>query len=305
MKFDRHAPILLITFSAVLKLVQAQECRDSPGWHMSDSVDQDCQWFSEPFGDDDFEYYDDDIDEADNRCTWYGNDGEFRGETANEACCVCGGGYIEPNVPSFSPAFTMEPTEIPCYDVPGWHSADKDIFTCEWYGNPVGDDDYYDTEGDTRCGLFGEDEPNFGYTANQACCVCGGGYFGPVVPSVSPTTSNAPTESSQPSLEPSITSTVVCENIPGWADATMTKCPWYAQPVREEDDVYYDEDATRCAMFGDQNANTDGLTANDACCVCGGGTISKIEVPSDVCTFSHSKEYLAHLLTRPVLQAMP
>ena len=45
-KFYFQVARLLIGSNALLIMVQTQECRDSPGWHMSDSVDKDCQWFS-------------------------------------------------------------------------------------------------------------------------------------------------------------------------------------------------------------------------------------------------------------------
>ena len=89
---------------------------------------------------------------------------------------------------------------------------------------------------------------HYGGNNKQACCVCGGGYLEPIVPSVSPTISSAPTDSPRPTLAPTVTSTVVCENFPGWMDAEETKCPWYTQPVREEDDEYYDESTYVCCI---------------------------------------------------------
>jgi hypothetical protein len=50
-----------------------------------------------------------------------------------------------------------------CSDVPnGWVDSDED--GCDWYA-----------DGQDRCERFGDGYANDGKTANQACCVCGGG----------------------------------------------------------------------------------------------------------------------------------
>ena len=50
-----------------------------------------------------------------------------------------------------------------CKDVPGWYDSDGPLFDCNFYA------------GDGNCQLYGSDYESFGYTANEACCVCGGG----------------------------------------------------------------------------------------------------------------------------------
>jgi hypothetical protein len=50
-----------------------------------------------------------------------------------------------------------------CLDVAGWYDADGPEFDCTWYAQ------------DDNCELFGSGLENDGYTANEACCVCGGG----------------------------------------------------------------------------------------------------------------------------------
>lgn len=54
-----------------------------------------------------------------------------------------------------------------CNDLLGldgkWHDSDGSYYDCAWYA-----------EG-TRCSIYGSGYVNFGYTANQACCACGGG----------------------------------------------------------------------------------------------------------------------------------
>lgn len=51
----------------------------------------------------------------------------------------------------------------------------------------------------------------------------------------------------------------VCWDVPNWYDSTGDGCLWY----QTKDNG--------CSLFGSQFPNTDGLTANDACCGCGGG----------------------------------
>jgi hypothetical protein len=48
-------------------------------------------------------------------------------------------------------------------DVLGWYDADGQEYDCTWYAQ------------DGNCQLYGSELENFGYTANEACCVCGGG----------------------------------------------------------------------------------------------------------------------------------
>lgn len=58
--------------------------------------------------------------------------------------------------------------------MPGWFSADSPEWSsrkydCKWFGNDVYDDDYYiENKIDNRCEQYGNDAPNFGYSANQA-----------------------------------------------------------------------------------------------------------------------------------------
>lgn len=104
-----------------------------------------------------------------NGCEIYGDCCENFGLTANQVCCVCGGGT---NVSSPFPTVTIptpSPTELltpspnnTCVDYPlGWIDASEE--GCAWYG--VGN----------RCETNGDCCENFGRTANEACCVCGGG----------------------------------------------------------------------------------------------------------------------------------
>ena len=67
--------------------------------------------------------------------------------------------------PSVSPSAipSANPT-LRCYDFPAnWFDEEGDKFNCLWYADKE------------NCEHYGNDYENFGKTAKQACCVCGGG----------------------------------------------------------------------------------------------------------------------------------
>ena len=75
-------------------------------------------------------------------------------------------------------------------DVP-WF--DYYVNTCEWY------------EFEDKCSSQGHMYENHGMTANEACCICGGGFRNPTTspsPTLSPQPSASPTLSTQPSSSP-------------------------------------------------------------------------------------------------------
>jgi len=123
-----------------------------------------------------------------------------------------------------------------CTDRPNWTDAEMD--PCSYYEG-VSED------GISFCELFGNccaDEE--GFTAQTACCVCGGG-----------------------------SDFEICEDIPNWADCSDLPCAWYGADVGDDDSKYDDTVSNnRCQVFGNECADpVTGLTANDACCQCGGG----------------------------------
>lgn len=99
--------------------------------------------------------YDCDWYAKEGNCAAYGNSYAFAGYTAKQACCACGGGGA-------------------CSDRPGWYGQwyDKDgpTYNCAWYAQ----------DPSRRCSQFGGSRDNFGYTANEACCICGGGGAGTI-----------------------------------------------------------------------------------------------------------------------------
>lgn len=137
-------------------------CLNSPeNWHDTDGQNYNCYWYSQGAN-----------------CETYGHLTAYAmyGKTANEACCGCGGGVrsTEENnaeLTAVTSTPTMTPTKSPmsslttqCVDkYDGWHDADGPSYGCLWYG-----------EG-SRCDDYGHSYSNFGYTASEACCSCGGG----------------------------------------------------------------------------------------------------------------------------------
>lgn len=111
-------------------------------WHDNGGKTYDCLWYAK---------YD--------RCEQYGQGYANGGFTASQACCSCGGGLVK--VPE-------GPT---CADISvngqAWHDADPaGSYNCAWYGQGH------------HCEQWGHlsQYANWGYTAKQACCVCGGGH---------------------------------------------------------------------------------------------------------------------------------
>lgn len=125
------------------------------------------------------------------------------------------------NLPTESPIQTTHSPSSSqlseCRNFPDyWHDSDGSFYDCDWYASSK------------RCELYGQLYANFGKTANQACCDCGGGSI-PVIP---------------------------CENVEGWhdSDGTQFNCEWYSK-------------LRRCEKYGDKYENH-GYTANQACCQC-------------------------------------
>jgi Subtilisin-like serine proteases len=213
-------------------------CVDSPeGWYDSDGPTFNCQWYS-----------------TGSNCATYGDSYANQGVTANMACCSCGGGLRStPSpttakntaTPTSSPttkAPTTKPTPAPTVSPTNSPTASP-VETC--YDSPS---NWYDSDGPTfdcvwyavgdRCATYGNYYENFGKTANEACCECGGGTTTPPPPGT-------------------------CLDSPqGWydSDGPTFDCQWYSVD-------------NRCSLFGDSYANG-GVTANMACCDCGGGVTS-------------------------------
>ena len=86
------------------KPLSSSDCVDIPDW--VDSENASCSWYAETTRDDDF------YDEDDTRCEKWGNSLDFAkdGFTATMACCVCGGGIRNGQIPG---GITDNPTSLP------------------------------------------------------------------------------------------------------------------------------------------------------------------------------------------------
>lgn len=83
---------------------------------------------------------------------------------------------------SFSPSITP-PSCI--NNPPEWHDSDGPKYNCEWYS------------GGTNCEDFGDGWPNYGKTAVEACCACGGGASVSSSPTKPPSSTKPPTVSTR------------------------------------------------------------------------------------------------------------
>ena len=165
------------------------------------------------------------------RCGVYGKTYPREGMTANIACCKCGGGQYEDETPV---AATPAPF-TPCTNTlmtNGQHWVDSDGHDCAWYEGLA-----------NRCADFGTSHARDGKTAKMACCKCGGGSGGGTP---------APASACQ--------DVKLADGSP-WKDGDKAEhnCAWYTTVG-----------AHNCETHGTQYAR-EGVTANAACCGCGGG----------------------------------
>ncbi len=127
-----------------------------------------------------------------------------------------------------------------CTDLPdGWY--DKSGDNCAWYA-----------EG-TNCHDYGSQNRNFGKTANQACCACGGGSS--ALADFDMNMGDGDQEAPAAGVE---LDDIGCYDFPDFRDNVGDGCMWYAQGIN-------------CEYYGAQFRSEMG-TANEACCICGGGT---------------------------------
>eukprot|EP00038_Savillea_parva_P007949 m.173501 g.173501 ORF g.173501 m.173501 type:complete len:811 (+) comp13703_c0_seq1:55-2487(+) len=126
-----------------------------------------------------------------------------------------------------------------------------------------------------------------GVDAGQACCVCGGGStLETAPPSTAAPVTAAPTNN--PTMSPTKEPTYMPTNEPGqchdwWADKTFVDsdgdtCETYAQWC--QDGTYLPGAWAQGETF-ETYTNSDGVHAGMACCICGGGSESSINFPTD------------------------
>ena len=93
-----------------------------------------------------------------------------------------------------------------CVDrVSPWWDADSTAYTCVWYGSTP-----------SMCDLYGDKYRNFGWTAAEACCGCGGGLksiSGASLPSARPSSSNPPKSGKKTSTCPPVKARKMCPTL--------------------------------------------------------------------------------------------
>jgi len=236
---------------------------------------------SNEYGCDVYEYF------GDAGCPYLGdccpND---NGIAANDACCYCDGGEVECNT-------CFNTTDKGCTNDAEWIAIfDNETISCDWFEendmpgcantyitflimDNVSDPresccycseygcqdvygwhdvrrydygwghgcDWYEQYDEAGCPLYGDAWPDDdGITAREACCHCHG-------------------------YDPASDPPPACYDYNGWVDVDERGCHWYEY-----------RDAPNCTTLGDLYPNEDGITANDACCYCGGG--GSMNIPS-------------------------
>ena len=185
---------------------------------------------------------------------------ENNGEIAVVEVKIGGSGYSEPE-----PGPSNQCVDYKQSNGAPWNDADGSYYNCNWYGS-----------NDAYCNLYGNAGKNFGRTANQACCVCGGGSDSINIsnpkptpsPTRSPTSRPTPSPTRSPTRSPTPAPTPQknndenskCKDIPNWydQDGSYYNCNWYGSQ------------ASHCSLYGKLNGQFN-KNANQACCSCGGG----------------------------------
>lgn len=214
-------------------------CSDSyENWYDIDGPQYNCEWYAD----------------GDN-CANYGNfyaNPMFGGLTANQACCVCGGGFSGP-APTKSP--TMSPTKAPTRS-PSKSPTKAPTVAPEPSKSPTKAPTKTPTKVPTKTPTK---SPSFSPTK---------------APIITESPTKLPTKA--PSTSPTKAPTGACLDSPeNWydSDGPTYNCDWYAS-------------GDNCANYGDSypNPTFDGATANQACCVCGGGSTVSPPPPPGGCT---------------------
>ena len=205
-------------------------------------------------------------------CDSDGDSYENDNMTANDACCVLHGGNQTANATCYDAQFTGGGI-------------------CN-YGNCTPGTDWYssDETGDTNrtCNTFSDKmctEPaggsmyvNDNMTANDACCVCGGGISSAGGPTDAPTGAppiDPPTDAPGDEDDVYKFTNETCEDLTFTGSGTCNKPPCTAghawRDSREPPFACIQYSYEDCVLLGNSYEN-DNMTANDACCVCNGGS---------------------------------
>lgn len=178
--FQPQPPDAVASVTTVTTSPTTETCANIADW--VDIYGDDCRYYAEPiFG-----------EETGNKCSKYGMYGMNHGYTAHTACCVCGGGVskypndeffpVKQNVPLRPIKPTLNVIGDKCIDRPNWEKAevydfkdpDEERIGCSSYF-------YKPKAGFVTCGAYGHIRSKDGTSANDACCICNGGYSGALI----------------------------------------------------------------------------------------------------------------------------
>ena len=244
------------TKSTTTTTTKSTTCVDDAVWR--DIHGKSCMDYSSIMVDDDVKFL-----TGLTRCELFGNEILPDGTSANEKCCDCGGGFMEPFVPSSAPSTsnnlavhsTPQPTYEGCVDVTGWYdSAGK---TCEYYENPI-----TGVSQQSWCLMGNQGLLNRGYVATTACCVCGGGLW--IENMIFKEATDVPLRPMRPSLQ---MEGDPCLDRPGWGSRIgniAVSCDTFSfRSTRELG-------KRSCDQYGHIESDF-GSSATESCCICGGG----------------------------------
>ena len=203
-------------------------------------------------------------------CSAYGDSAAVEGMTASDACCICGGGRDAPpsSAPATTPPQTPVPdvgplTPVPETDSPSANCVDRTLRSGAKWANKY----RYDcaaVEKHSLCSAYGDSAAVEGMTASDACCICGGGRDAP--PSSAPATT--PPQTPVPDVGPLTPVPETDSPSANCVDRTLRSGAKWANKYRY--DCAAVEKHSLCSAYGD-SAAVEGMTASDACCICGGG----------------------------------
>ena len=268
--------------------VPTLECFDVNNWYDSDGPGFDCTWYSAE------DYY----------CTNYGHLFENFGKTANEACCICGGGSHSSDAPSSAPSSnpsdvpslqpssrpSLEPSAIPS-DEPSSTPSDEPSSTPsdEPSSNPT-------SQPSAEPSLSPTSTPTSSPSAEPTSSPSAHPSITPTAkpsssPSSAPSSNPSDVPSLQPSSRPSLEPSAIPSDEPSYSPSFAPSMEHSVAPTLECFDVnnWYDSDGPGfdctwysakdyCTNYGHLYENF-GKTANEACCICGGGSHSS-DAPS-------------------------
>ena len=147
--------------------------------------------------------------------------------------------------------YTLEPKPDTCVDVQNFNDINGDTCDTVKQRGDCKDGKTTDTNWGKNFIKFGMDANDAGVSASSACCICGGG------------------QGKEKKQESNVAS---CVDIPNYKDKYLTTCEKTKEFGNCKDGKPHE--VPEATLKSD--ANVDGVSPLDACCVCGGGLKFKL-----------------------------